>query len=272
MRIAVLVKQVPDGDLSVGVAGVDRTGDGVLSPLDEFPLQAARTVAAAAREHGAEAEVVAVTMGPPDAVDGLRGALRLGAERALHVCDPLLAGADAGSTAHVLAAALRSLGEVDLVLAGAASTDAGTGLVPTQVATLLGIPALTGATEVTLADGEVRARVDDEDAELLVAAPLPALVTVTDHAEPAQYPTLREVRAARSRPVVEVDLDDLGIETPAVHAHVEAVVPDPPRPRGRVIEDDGSAGRLLADVLRSTVRSVAATSTAATSTTGSRGH
>lgn len=251
MRIAVLVKQVPDGDLRMTAARtLDRDGDGVLSPLDEFPLQAARSIATAARELGLDAEVVAVTAGAPAAVDALRSALRLGADRALHVCDPRLAGADAGATAAVLAAAVRSLGGVQLVLAGTASADAGTGLVPTQVAALLDVPTLVGATEVAVTGDEIRARVEDEDAELLLAAALPALVTVTDHAAPAQYPTLREVRAARTRPVLELDLDALGLEPPPVRTHVEEVTADAPRTTGRLVHDDGTAGRLLADLLR----------------------
>lgn len=263
VRIAVLVKQVPDGELRLTPGRtVDRDGDGVLSPLDEFPLQAARTLAAQARDRGDQAEVIAVTMGPPDAVDALRSALQLGADRAVHVCDERLAAADAGSTAQVLAAAVRSLAAVDLVLAGAASADAGTGLVPSQVAALLGIPALVGATKVTVHDDEVRARIDDEDAELLMAAPLPALVTVTDHANPAQYPTLREVRAARTRPVLEMDLDDLGIAPPPVRTRVEQVVADPPRPQGRLIHDDGTAGLVLAGLLRTALRTATATAMA----------
>src|SRR5439155_1395503 len=94
-------------------------------------------------------EVVALTMGPPGAREGLVECLALGADRGVHLLDRLLAGSDTLATARALAAVLRREAP-DLVLFGRASTDAETGQVGPEVAELLGLPQVTGARRLTL--------------------------------------------------------------------------------------------------------------------------
>src|SRR5204862_23779 len=82
--------------------------------------------------------------GPPGAREGLLECLALGADRAIHLLDPLLAGSDTLATARALGAVLRRESP-DFVLFGRASTDAETGQVAPQVAELLGLPQVTAA-------------------------------------------------------------------------------------------------------------------------------
>src|SRR5439155_14376154 len=112
---------------------------------------------AAAAVPAAGSEIVLVSMGPGGDVAGLRTGLALGATRAVLVSDPALAGADALLTATVLAGVVRRLGPVDLLLAATESTDGYSGVLPAQLAELLGLPAVAFARRVEVVDGEVQA-------------------------------------------------------------------------------------------------------------------
>ncbi|MDO4792218.1 MAG: electron transfer flavoprotein subunit beta/FixA family protein [Buchananella hordeovulneris] len=209
MKIVVLVKHVPDlqSERRLEDGTLVRGEDDVLNELDENAVEAAVQLA---EESGGE--VVALTMGPEDAADGLMAALQRGADRALHVCDDAVAGSDVVGTARVLAAAIRSIGDVDLVISGMTSLDGMTSMVPGAVASLLGMPCLTLASELAVADGRVRIkRVADGFADVL-STPLPAVVSVTDQLNEPRYPNFAALKAARKKPLDEVCLADLGLD------------------------------------------------------------
>lgn len=248
LRVVVLVKYVPDVLAGAGFGPehlTERDGQGLLSELDEYPLEAARRLS-----ESIGAEVVALSVGPPAAREALTRALQMGAHSAVLVADDALRGSDATVTSLVLSRAIRRLGPVDLVLTGAASADAATSLVPVQVAARLGIPALTFAAALEVADGTATVRRDDEREAVTLTAPLPALVSLTDRAEPPRYPTFAQVLAARRREIAEWDLGALDLAPDDVGAagswtRVHTVAAEPPRPPGRVVTDDGDAGTAL---------------------------
>ena len=103
MRIAVLVKQVPDtsSDRRFEDLRLVRGEDDVLNEGDEHAVEAAADLV---RTHGGE--VIAVSMGPEDASDALIRALALGADSAYLLSDPKLEGADVTVSARALAALL----------------------------------------------------------------------------------------------------------------------------------------------------------------------
>ncbi|RYV49890.1 electron transfer flavoprotein subunit beta/FixA family protein [Pengzhenrongella frigida] len=251
MRIVVLVKYVPDA-LERGFAldlAVDREVEGVLCELDEYALEVARR---AREQHGGE--VVALTMGPPDADEAARRALQLGADRAVHVEDPALHGSDALATSRVLAAAVQAIGAVDLVVTGTSSTDAGTSLVPAMVAARLRLPVLLSAARVEVEERTVRIRRDTDDETLVLVGELPAVVSVSDRSDPALYPTARVAMAARRKSVETWSLTTLGIDPAVVGAAgsgtaVRSVTAVPARAAGRILHDDGHAGEHLAAFL-----------------------
>lgn len=115
MNIVVTVKQVPDPNLTPDLDGtrLKRQGvAGVLDPGDEFGVEAALQLAEA---HGGE--VTVVSMGPEQAMEAVRKALSMGAHKGILVTDPALEGADALTTARVLAAAIKRH-PFDLVISG----------------------------------------------------------------------------------------------------------------------------------------------------------
>jgi electron transfer flavoprotein beta subunit len=253
MKIVVPVKYVPEPTASWRYAD-DRTLDrgsveGRLSELDEYAVeQAVRLV-----EQGFPATVTFLTMGPARAVEGLRKALAMGGDDAVHVSDEALHGSDALASSLVLARAIEHIG-FDLVISGMASTDAEMSVIPAMVADRLGIPQLTFAGHLAVADGSVTIRRESETAVEEVAAPLPALVSVTDQTGEPRYPSFKSIMAGKKKPVTTWTLADLGIDPAlvglaAAATAVRSVAPEPPRQAGAVFADEGDGAARIADFL-----------------------
>jgi electron transfer flavoprotein beta subunit len=258
VRIVVCVKHVPDlqDERRLGDDGrVDRDSDSTLNELDENAIEAALVLAKAHK-----AEVIVLTMGPPAAVDAVRRALQMGADRGVHVVDDSLAGTDVFGTAQVLAAAVRAIegdGPVDLVLTGMASLDGMTSMLPAALATELGLPQLALAVEIdvtTKGTATVQVRRDLDHATEVLRAPLPALVSITDQANEPRFPGFTGIMSARKKPVTRLSLADLSVDSSVVglsgaRTEVVTVNERPPR-QGRVqITDEGDAGVQLVEYL-----------------------
>jgi electron transfer flavoprotein beta subunit len=251
MQIAVLVKYVPEpqGTPTLGPDNrLVREGvEGALDPGDEFAVEAALQLTEA---HGGE--VTLVSMGPEIATAAVRKGFSMGAHAGVLVSDPALAGADALATAKVLATVVERA-TYDLVLAGVESTDGYTGTLPTTVAELLGLPSATFARRVELEDDSLRVERQTEAGYDVVSCPLPAVVTVTGSATEPRYPTLKGIMAAKSKPLEQLSLTDLGLSESDVAPtqRVDAVSDAPQKTAGVVIEagDDAAAkvAQLLAD-------------------------
>jgi electron transfer flavoprotein beta subunit len=254
MKIAVLVKHVPDAAAERTFSETDHTTDragvdGLLSELDEYAVEEALTIAEAAED-----EVVVLTMGPEQAAEALRKALQMGATSAVHVCDDALHGSDAIATSLVLATALEKVGSVDLVLTGMASTDGTMSVVPAMIAERIGLPHVGFVGELTVADGKVTGRRDGDAASLTVEAALPAVVSVTDQINEPRYPSFKGIMAAKKKPFETWSLADLGVDSDqvglsAAWSVVEDVTKRPPRTTGQVVTDDGEGGKRLVEFL-----------------------
>lgn len=257
MRIVTFVKYVPDaaGDPEfLDDNTVDRESDGLLSELDEYPVELALTLA----EEADDAEVIALTVGPDDAVDAVRKALQMGADSGVHIVDDAIAGSDALATAKVLAAAVKKVeeeeGPVDLILTGFASTDGNTSVVPTQVAELLGLPAATVVSAAELDGQTIKARRDGDSSSRTIEVQLPALVSVTDQTNDPRYPSFKGIMAAKKKPVEVLTLADANVEAGQVGkdnaaSTVTSSAPKPPRAAGEKVVDEGEGGNDIAKYL-----------------------
>ncbi|MEZ5112856.1 MAG: electron transfer flavoprotein subunit beta/FixA family protein [Nocardioidaceae bacterium] len=145
MNIVVCVKYVPDATADRHFESdntVDRDGTpGLLSELDEYGVEQALQL----KEKGGDEEttVTALTIGPESAVEAVKKALQMGADKGVHVVDDAIAGSDAIATSKVLAEAIKKIGDVDVVMCGLASTDAGMSVVPAMLAERLDLPQVT---------------------------------------------------------------------------------------------------------------------------------
>jgi electron transfer flavoprotein beta subunit len=247
MNIVVTVKQIPDPNVDPQLDGdrLRREGvAGVLDPGDEFGVEAGLQLAAA---HGGE--VTVVSMGPPQAMEAVRKALSMGAAKGVLVSDDALAGADALTTAKVLAAAITKSG-FDLVISGVESTDGYTGVVPQMIAALLDIPMATFAKSLEVNDGTLKINRQTEKGYDIVECPLPCLVTVTAGVNEPRYPSFKGIVEAKKKPVDQLTVSDLGLslDKPATQS-VDAVNDAPQRGAGEVVQDDGTGAQKIADFL-----------------------
>jgi electron transfer flavoprotein beta subunit len=244
MNVVVCVKQIPDpaepGKLEADNT-LDRSGKLILDESDSYGVEMALQLV----DKAGGGEVTLVSMAPGNEVGGLRTALAMGAAKAILVSDDALSGAGALDTAKMLAAAIKRA-EPDLVLAATESSDGYTGTVPEQVAALLGLPSVTFAKEVELADGQVKVQRQTELGYDEVTSPLPALVSVTAGVVEPRYPSFKGIMAAKSKPVDQLTLGDLGLDASTVGAagagqEIVAVEDAPAREAGEIIEDDGES-------------------------------
>jgi electron transfer flavoprotein beta subunit len=243
MNVAVCVKQIPDPSAPASLDPTSKTlvreGKLVLDDSDSYGVEMALQLVDVA----GGGEVTLVSMAPNAEASGLRQALAMGADRAILVSDPALAGSDALATAKVLAAAIRRANP-DLVLAATESTDGYTGTTPVQVAELLGMPSVTFAKHVEVDGATVKVRRQTEAGYDEVTCPLPAVVTVTAGVVEPRYPSFKGIMAARSKPLEELTVADLGIDLAAVGAaggrqEIVSVEAAEARSSGEVVVDDG---------------------------------
>ncbi len=238
MKIAVCVKQIPDPaapyDLDPETSFVVRPDDQVLDDTDRYGVEVGLQLA---EEIGEEATVTLVSMSPSGSLQGIRQALAMGADRAIIIDDDSLRGADALTTAKVLAAALSEDG-FDLVIAGTESTDGYAGVMPQQLAELLEVPSLTFARKVEKDGDNIRIERQTEAGYNVVEAPLPALLTVTSGVVEPRYPNFKGIMQAKKKPVDTKTCADLGV-SPVAQQVIRAVETVPARQAGEVVEDEG---------------------------------
>ena len=241
MNVVVCVKQIPDPAVPGELTSDNRLKrDGAKAILDESDSYGVEMALQLVDKAGS-GEVILVSMAPNGEVSGLRQALAMGAARAILVSDDALAGADALTTSKVIAKAVERAGGVDLVLAATESSDGYTGTVPAQVAELLGWPSLTFAKRVEIADGTVTIQRQTENGYDVVAASLPAFVSVTAGVVEPRYPSFKGIMAAKSKPLDQVTAADLGLNSISAGQSIVSVDAAPARQAGEKVEDDGTA-------------------------------
>ncbi len=161
----------------------------------------------------------------------------MGADRAIIIDDESLRGADALTTARVIAAALKEDG-FDLVIAGTESTDGYAGVMPQQLAELLEVPSLSFARKVEKDGDKIRIERQTEAGYNVVEAPLPAVLTVTSGVVEPRYPNFKGIMQAKKKPVETKTCADLGVE-PVAQQVIQSVEAVPARQAGEVVEDEG---------------------------------
>jgi electron transfer flavoprotein beta subunit len=156
------------------------------------------------------ASVQGLCLGPLAATDSFKDVLAMGLDEICLIEDPFSGAADARVAVSILEAAIRKLGEFDLILCGFASDDGYTYQLPPRLAERLGLPLVSYARQLSLIDGKLQADRDLEDSLQTVSVALPALVSIAEEAYPPRRTTLMDAIKAKKKPVhvwkVEADL------------------------------------------------------------------
>jgi electron transfer flavoprotein beta subunit len=249
VEILVLLKQVPATESLIQVAddGVSIKTEGlkyVINPYDELAVEEALKIREA--QGGA---VTIVSMGLAKASEAIRTALAMGADKGILV-DPGELTCDGLMTAKLLAAAVRNV-SYDLIIAGHRAVDDDNFQVATAVAELLGIPNISMAIKVDVADGSVRCQTTVEGGTKEIEASLPALITTQRGLNEPRYTSLPGIMKAKKKPLETKTAADLGVDgaslTPLVT--VKALGLPPQRQGGRVIEGDSVQAK-VAELVR----------------------
>ncbi|WP_045876165.1 electron transfer flavoprotein subunit beta/FixA family protein [Pseudofrankia sp. DC12] len=255
MNIVVTVKQVPDTwaekKLDAADKTVDRVSvDNVMNEMDEYGVEEALKIKEA---HGGE--VTVVTMGPAKAVETIRKALSMGADKAVHLTDDSLHGSDALQTSAALAKVIATLNP-DLVITATEASDARGGVMGALLAERLGLPQLTQARKVTVDPSSSKVTVERlaDNGYALVEASLPAVVGVVEKINQPRYPSFKGIMAAKKKPLTTLSAGDAGLDggsvgLAAAGSTVLDAKPAPPRQSGTIVKDEGDGGTKIADFL-----------------------
>jgi electron transfer flavoprotein beta subunit len=146
------------------------------------------------QKHGGE--VILLSMGPPFFEQHLRVGIAMGADNAILLSDRAFAGADTYPTSYTLAAAIKKIGDFDLVLCGEESSDASTGQVPPGIAEWLGIPQITYVTHMEVAGNSARAKRTIKGGYEMIEAALPLLASIELGCNSPRFPDFRRKRWA----------------------------------------------------------------------------
>lgn len=148
-------------------------------------------------------KVTVITMGPPKASEILRDALYRRADEAILLTDRKFAAADTLATSYTLSAAIKKIGNFDLIFCGREASDGNTAQVGPQLAEKLGLPQVTYVEEIYRLEGRMieARRLSDQGYEI-VQSPLPLLLTVVpsaNEARPAAAKKLMRFKKALSK-------------------------------------------------------------------------
>lgn len=253
MKIAVCVKEVPDPGpsrrIDPATKRIDRSGDRSLNAFDLNAVEEALRL----KEAAGEGEVVLVSLGAPKALDSIRKALGMGADRAVLVSDDAAAGSDLVATSAILAAAVAAE-TPDLVLFGQQASDGDGAVMWAAVAERLKMPVISQISELTVAGGTVTAKRQTEFGYDTIEAPLPAVLAVSDAVNEPRFPSLKGIMGAKKKPQDVRSLADVGVDAGAAgeagsRTTVLALNDPPSRGDTLKIEDDGSAAQKILDFL-----------------------
>jgi electron transfer flavoprotein beta subunit len=267
VNIIVCVKQIPDPETPAASFKVDEGAKKVIpaqgiapvvNPYDPQATEAALRL----RDADGGGKITVISLGPDSARDAIKHALAMGADEGVLLSDPGFDGIDNFQTATALAKAIEKVGEYDLILMGRAAADWDMGVVPTGVATLLGIPVVNVAKAIEKGGaGLTVERVLDDGFET-VETPLPAVVSVSNEFGEPRYPQLRMIMLAAKKTVqiwsaadVGLGADEIGaanrwlpleaLYVPVVESNVEIIEGDSPEEKARNLAQKLRAAKLV---------------------------
>ncbi len=171
--------------------------------------------------------VTVISMGKENETEALKHALAMGCSEAVLVSDPALAEADNVGAARALAAAIQKV-EVNLVFFGKQAIDSDTGILPSQVARVLGWPAVTLVAAINeLSTESIKVERATEEGRQVVESKLPAVVSIVkDYGEP-RYPSFMGIRKAARAEIPIWGLGELGINAQAAVVEWSALATPP---------------------------------------------
>ena len=255
MNIIVCIKQVPDTEAKIRIAGDGRSIDEsdinfIVNPFDEFAVEEALRI-----KEAKGGEVIAISVGKERAAQALRTCLAMGVDRGIHIKDDEFERSDSLTVARALAATISAM-SYDIILFGKLGVGADNSQVGPMVAELLNIPHAGVVVKLELTEGRLKAHREIEGATEIIEASLPAVVTAQKGLNEPRYASLKGIMMAKKKEIVVKSAGDAGLspeemgEKSAKIKVVKLNLP-PARAEGRLVGGDPpEAAKELARLLR----------------------
>ena len=210
MRIIVCVKQVIDTAARIEIKDGKVDGVGlskVLNPYDEFAIEEALKI----RESKPDTNITLVSLGPESFGDALRAGLAMGADKAVHLLDPVFDGLDSLTISRLLGKAVESLG-FDLIFCGRQAVDIDMAQIGPALAVYLKIPCVTVVTDLEFSEnwGVAIATRQIEGGSEIIESPVPVLLTCQKGLNQPRLPSFKGIMAAKKKPIEILDAGKLG--------------------------------------------------------------
>lgn len=217
MNIIVCVKQVPDPQMPMASFKIDPATNklvptpGIPPVINGYDEQAVEAALRLKEANGGK--ITALSLGKELVSDVIKKPLSMGADELILLQDDAFEDGDDYVTAYALAAAIKKIGEYDLIICGRQASDFDSGVVGAGIGEILGLPVITIARDIKMTNGVIRVeRVVPDGYEVVEASP-PVVVTVSNELGQPRYPTLRGIMAAGRKQPTVWSAQDLGLDT-----------------------------------------------------------
>lgn len=213
MNIVICIKEVfnfDDVKINKETKNIDRLG--VKMFINPYDLNAIELALNLKDKYNANTYVI--TMGIPTAEKTLRKCLSMGIDNALLITDIAMVGSDTIATSLVLSEAIiKYIPTFDLILCGKHSIDSETSIIGPAIAKRLGIPQLTYVNKLIdiTNENKVIVKKSSENEDIVIEAPLPAVITVTNEINKPRYINLNYIKHALNSKIEIVNSEMLGI-------------------------------------------------------------
>ena len=247
MQIYVCVKHVPDTAAKITVvdgSGFAETCKFIVNPYDEYAVEEAVQL----KDRSGSGEVIIVTVGKDTAVNTMRSALAIGADRGILVkTDAQFV--DSRLTAQAIKAAIEQDGAPDLILCGKQSIDSEGMQTPFRLANVMGVGVVTDVVDLNIGDGKaVAEREIGGGSREVVEMQLPCVIGATRGLNEPRYPKLPDIMKAKKKEIKQINLGDLGLDSASAQTEILNLEAVPERGDARILE--GSPREAVEELVR----------------------
>jgi electron transfer flavoprotein beta subunit len=240
MKIFVCLKQVPDTEsriqLKADKSGIEETGiKWILNPYDEFAVEEALKI----RDAKGGGQVTVISVGPKARVsEALRTAMAMGADDAIVI--DTNEQLDSFWTAKALAGAIQKEGAFDLVIGGKLAIDDNAASVPQILAEFLGVPHVTVVTKLTQNGVLTAEREIEGGAREVFEVQGPCVLAANKGLNTPRYASLPGIMKAKKKPLKEIPLSELGVQTDKLKTRLKDFQLPPEKPPVKMLSGDAA--------------------------------
>ncbi len=254
MKVFVCIKQVPDTETKIKIAGdgksIDTSGvKWILCPYDEFAVEEAIRF----KEKNPGTQLTVITVGPDRAAEALRTALAMGCDEAIHVSAP--ESSDSYLVAKSLARAIEKSGPAHLIFTGKQAIDDDAAQVHQAMAEFLNLPAVTVVLKAQYGNTLQLEREIEGGAIEKYEVPVPAVIAAQKGMNEPRYASLPNIMKAKKKEIKKFTLGDLDLSESQIKISYSSMQLPPERGTCRMISGDAaSAAKELVQILHSEMK------------------